>query len=83
MKVPKMVSLDPETHKIAIQMTNFSGWVRRMLKLSAAGTDQVALYRRFIAIMAAVDAVEDADIRSSIFADFETNKKQKRLGEFE
>ncbi len=83
MKMQKMVSLDPETAKIAKQIPNFSGWVRRMLKLKAAGTDQVALYRRFIAIMAAVNAVEDEDIRSSIFADFETNKKQKRLGEFE
>lgn len=83
MKMQKMVSLDPETAKIAKQMTNFSGWVRRMLKLRASGTDQVALYRKFIAIMAAVDNVEDEEVRSSIFADFETNKKQKRLGEFE
>ncbi len=83
MKVQKMVSLDPQTAKIAGQMTNFSGWIRRMLKLKGDGMDKVALYRRYTSLMAAVSAIEDEDTRLKCFAQFEINQEQKRLGEFE
>lgn len=41
MKVQKIVSLDEETAPIAQTMANFSGWVRKMLKLHSDGFDLV------------------------------------------
>tara|TARA_Y100000361_G_C11151048_1_gene341089 strand:+ start:331 stop:612 length:282 start_codon:yes stop_codon:yes gene_type:complete len=38
MKVQKMVSLTPETAKIAEKMTNFSMWVRIGLRMYSHGT---------------------------------------------
>ena len=83
MKVQKMVSLDQKTARIASQMTNFSGWIRRMLLLRDQGSDKVAIYRRFTSLMAAVSAIEDEDIRLKCFERYEINQEQKRLGEFE
>ena len=83
MKTQKMVSLCDETKGIAKNMNNFSGWVRRMLLLRQRGDDTVAVYRRFTALMAAVSAYEDEEVRTKIFEQFSINKEQKRLGEFE
>ena len=83
MKVQKMVSLDQKTARIAAQMTNFSGWIRRMLLLRDQGSDKVAIYRRLTSLMAAVSAIEDEEQRMEVFARFEENESQKRLGEFE
>jgi len=83
MKVQKMVSLDQRTAKIASRMTNFSGWIRRMLLLRDQGSDKVAIYRRLTSLMAAVSAIECEETRMEVFARFEENEKQKRLGEFE
>ena len=83
MKVQKMVSLDQKTARIASQMTNFSGWIRRMLLLRDQGSDKVAIYRRLTSLMAAVSAIEDEEQRMEVFARFEENESQKRLGEFE
>jgi hypothetical protein len=79
----KMITLDENTFAIAAKMSNFSGWVRRMLTLHANGTDAVALYRDKIAWAAAVNEEEDEDIRNRIYARVQENKAQKRLGEFE
>ena len=83
MKVQKMVSLDSKTAKIASQMNNFSGWIRRMLLLRDRGDDTVAIYRRYTALMSAVSSYEDEEAQMKIFAQFKLNKEQKRLGEFE
>ena len=83
MKVQKMVSLDQKTARIASQMANFSGWIRRMLLLRDQGSDKVAIYRRLTSLMAAVSAIEDEEQRMEVFARFEENESQKRLGEFE
>jgi|TARA_Y100000593_G_scaffold40263_1_gene77552 hypothetical protein len=79
----KMINLDDETYAMAGQMSNFSGWVRRMLKLRANGTDAVQLYRDKTAWAAAVNSEEDEEVRARIYARVQENKQQKRLGEFE
>ena len=79
----KMITLDEETFRIAKKMSNFSGWVRRMLQLKNRGDDKVAIYRRFTSLMAAVSAIEDEEIRLKCFEHYEINQEQKRLGEFE
>ena len=43
MKVQKIVSLDEHTAPIAQSIPNFSGWVRKMLKLHDNGIDLVEL----------------------------------------
>ena len=79
----KMINLDDETYAMARDMSNFSGWVRRMLKLRAGGTDTVQLYRDKVAWAAAVNQEEDEEVRARIYARVQENKAQKRLGEFE
>jgi len=83
MKVQKMVSLDPETAAYATQMTNFSGWVRRMLILRHHGDDAVDIYRRLTALMSAINTTADDETLLNIFKQFDINREQKRLGEFE
>lgn len=83
MKIHKMVSLDQETARMASQMTNFSGWVRRMLHLRDRGDDTVAVYRNLTALMAAVSDHPDEEIQREIFEQYNINREQKRLGEFE
>jgi len=83
MKVQKMVSLDQKTAEIASQMSNFSGWIRRMLTLQDSGTDLVAIYRRLTSLHAAIATIEDEETRTAIYQNYEVNEKQKRLGEFE
>jgi len=39
----KMVTLSPDTHKIASKMDNFSGWMRARLRQFDEGVDLVAL----------------------------------------
>ena len=79
----KMINLDDQTFAIAKNMTNFSGWVRRMLLLKDQGQDAVKIYRDLTSWVAAVNAVEDDEVRQKIFAQVQENKQQKRLGEFE
>ena len=83
MKVQKIVSLDEETMRMAQQIPNFSGWVRRMLQLRDRGTDAVQLYRDKVAWAAAVNEEEDEEVRARIYARVQENKAQTRLGEFE
>ncbi len=83
MKVQKIVSLDEETMRMAQQIPNFSGWVRRMLLLRDRGTDAVQLYRDKVAWAAAVNEEEDEEVRARIYARVQENKAQTRLGEFE
>lgn len=79
----KMINLDDQTFAIAKNMTNFSGWVRRMLLLKDQGQDAVKVYRDLTSWVAAVNAVEDEEVRQAIYAQVQENKQQKRLGEFE
>ena len=79
----KMINLDDQTFAIAKNMTNFSGWVRRMLLLKDQGQDAVKVYRDLTSWVAAVNAVEDEEVRQTIYAQVQENKQQKRLGEFE
>jgi len=39
----KMVTLSPDTHKIASKMDNFSGWMRARLRQFDEGVDLVSL----------------------------------------
>ena len=39
MRANVTISLDDETHPIASQMSNFSGWVRSKLRAFASGSD--------------------------------------------
>ena len=79
----KMINLDDQTFALAKNMTNFSGWVRRMLLLKDQGQDAVKVYRDLTSWVAAVNAIEDDDVRQMIYAQVQENKQQKRLGEFE
>tara|TARA_Y100000593_G_C4193454_1_gene278132 strand:+ start:114 stop:362 length:249 start_codon:yes stop_codon:yes gene_type:complete len=79
----KMINLDDQTFAIAKNMTNFSGWVRRMLLLKDQGQDAVKVYRDLTSWVAAVNAIEDKEVRQAIYAQVQENKQQKRLGEFE
>jgi hypothetical protein len=83
MKVQKIVSLTPETMRMAQQIPNFSGWIRRMLLLRDQGQDAVKIYRDLTSWVAAVNAIEDDEVRQKIYAQVQENKQQKRLGEFE
>lgn len=83
MKVQKIVSLTPETMRMAQEIPNFSGWIRRMLQLRSQGQDAVAIYRDLTSWVAAVNAEENEEVRSAIYARVQENKAQKRLGEFE
>lgn len=79
----KMISLDDHSFALAAEISNFSGWIRRMLKLRANGTDAVQLYRDKTAWAAAVNEEEDEEVRARIYARVQEHKAQKRLGEFE
>jgi len=79
----KMITLDDKTFKLSKQMTNFSGWVRRMLILKDDGTDLVAVYRRLTAALAAISEIEDDDERRKVMNAYGQHQTQKRLGEFE
>ena len=83
MKVQKIVSLTPETMRMSQEMPNFSGWVRRMLLLRDQGQDAVKIYRDLTSWVAAVNAIEDDEVRQAVYAQVQENKQQKRLGEFE
>ena len=83
MKVQKIVSLTPETMRMAQEIPNFSGWIRRMLLLRDQGQDAVKIYRDLTSWVAAVNAIEDDEVRQQIYAQVQENKQQKRLGEFE
>ena len=79
----KMISLDDHSFALAAKIKNFSGWIRRMLKLKEQGQDAVAIYRDLTCWVAAVNAEENEEVRSAIYSRVQENKAQKRLGEFE
>ena len=54
-----------------------------MLLLRDQGQDAVKIYRDLTSWVAAVNAVEDEEVRQAIYAQVQENKQQKRLGEFE
>jgi len=86
----KMVTLSPETHKIASKMDNFSGWMRARLRQFDEGVDLVALemaknYLR-LQLKTLTDCVNDLphpDIIVDIWAEWNERLTQKKLGDFE
>jgi len=63
-KVQKIVSLDENTAPIAQSMSNFSGWVRKMLQLHDNGIDLVELEenRAIWVLVARQLATDDAEL---------------------
>jgi len=86
----KMVTLSPETHKIASKMDNFSGWIRARLRQFDEGVDLVSLemakdYLR-LQIKTLTDCVNDLphpDIIIDIWTEWNERMAQRKLGDFE
>jgi len=86
----KMVTLSPETHKIASKMDNFSGWIRARLRQHDEGVDLVSLemakdYLR-LQIKTLTDCVNDLphpDIIIDIWTEWNERMAQRKLGDFE
>ena len=82
MKVQKIVSLTPETMKIAQKMENFSGWVRRMLWIRENDIDTVQIVQRYQALVRTIADLEDKELQQSIMETYSANLNQKRLEDF-
>lgn len=85
----KMTILSDETHKIASEMKNFSGWLRAQLRLKAEGTDAVEqdlmlAYNRlqFKALNKAIKLITP-DQFQEIWDKFNEILNQRTLGDFE
>ena len=86
----KMTTLTPDTHKIASNMDNFSGWLRARLRQFDEGIDLVELEimknylkTQFDTLWGAVEyqlAKEDAQ---EVWDRFNEMMKQKKLGDFQ
>ena len=83
MKVQKIVSLTPETMKIAQKMENFSGWVRRMLWIRENDIDTVKTVQRYQALVRTIANLEDKELQQSIMEAYSANLNQKKLEDFE
>jgi hypothetical protein len=83
MKVQKIVSLTPETMKIAQKMENFSGWVRRMLWIRENDIDTVKTVQRYQALVRTIADLEDKELQQSIMNAYSENLNQKKLEDFE
>ena len=83
MKVQKIVSLTPETMKIAQKMENFSGWVRRMLWIKENDIDTVKTVQRYQALVRTIADLEDKELQQSIMESYSANLNQKTLEDFE
>ena len=83
MKVQKIVSLTPETMKIAQKMDNFSGWVRRMLWIRENDIDTVKTVQRYQALVRTIADLEDKELQQSIMEAYTANLNQKKLEDFE
>ena len=83
MKVQKIVSLTPETMKIAQKMENFSGWVRRMLWIKENNIDTVKTVQRYEALVRTIADLEDKELQQMIMEAYDANLNQKKLGDFE
>jgi predicted helicase len=86
----KMVTLSPDTHKIASNMDNFSGWMRARLRQFDEGVDLVAIeiakdYLRlqFKTLWAAVQFDRDIQDAQDIWERFNEMMTQSKLGDFE
>lgn len=85
----KMTILSDDTHKIASEMKNFSGWLRAQLRLKAEGTDAVEqdlmlAYNRlqFKALNKAIKLITP-DQFQEIWDKFNEILNQRTLGDFE
>ena len=85
----KMVTLSPDTHKIASKMDNFSGWMRARLRQYDEGVDLVALEMaktnlklRYKTLTAAINEQND-EVSADIFHLFNELMAQRTLGDFE
>jgi hypothetical protein len=85
----KMTILSDETHKIASEMKNFSGWLRAQLRLKAEGTDAVEqdlllAYNRleFKALVKAIKIITP-DQFQDIWDQSREILNQRTLGDFE
>ena len=83
MKVQKIVSLTPETMKIAQKMDNFSGWVRRMLWIRENDIDTVKTVQRYQALVRTIADLEDKELQQQIMNSYSENLNQKKLEDFE
>ena len=83
MKVQKIVSLTPETMKIAQKMENFSGWVRRMLWIRENDIDTVKTVQRYQALVRTIADLEDKELQQQIMNSYAENLNQKKLEDFE
>jgi len=88
----KMVTLSPDTHKIASKMDNFSGWMRARLRQFDEGVDLVELEMaktflrlQFKNLSAAIDehSVHDDATKANIWHIFNELMAQSKLGDFE
>ena len=85
----KMTTLSPETHKIASNMENFSGWLRARLRQFDEGIDLVGmgvmqeyLRMQFKMLWAAVQDQLQEDDAQDVWDTFNEMMKQKKLEDF-
>ena len=85
----KMTTLSPETHKIASNMDNFSGWLRARLRQFDEGVDLVEielakdyLKLQFKTMVATIELLYP-EYNDEIWERFNIMMAQKKLGDFE
>ncbi|GAH11451.1 unnamed protein product [marine sediment metagenome] len=85
----KMVTLSPDTHKIASKMDNFSGWMRARLRQFDEGVDLVEielakdhLRLQFKTLSAAIHSMFAPGVIEDVFHRYNEMMKQSKLEDF-
>ncbi len=85
----KLVTLSPDTHKIASKMDNFSGWLRARLRQYDEGIDLVELdtmkewHKKKFSTLSAAIAEQNDEIMDDIWHLYNELLQQSKLGDFE
>jgi hypothetical protein len=86
----KMVTLSPDTHKIASKMDNFSGWIRARLRQFDEGVDLVGLEisKDYIKLQlknltTIINSLPHPQVIEDIWEQWNELMKQKKLEDFQ